>query len=225
MKGYRYIFAPFQQLTKTRFKRLQKISSKLVILVQKDDLIPADLVRKTHKMRKRVEWVYVKHKEASSMYYHWMYLLGKADAKAEEDVEFVLLSDNVELDSIVKRMTAGGRKCVRIDLHEPLEQKNGVKKSKKPQDEIVSLRPQPKPQRGMLAKVGEEAIVRESAKATLEKLRSSGKRPENLETLKHYIHLFSTGPGTKRVSIDQVLDYLESEEEIVIRHGVVTYNF
>lgn len=225
MKNRRYIFTPYQNLSRTRFSRLKKICDRLTILVKRDEQIAASIVVKTHKMGKKLKWVYLKELGNSNMHYHWMYLLGKADAKADEDIEFVLLSNNEELDSIVKRLNEGGRKCLRISLQEEDEKKaKEIAEVSATKMEAV-IRPEAKPKRRGLRAVSEDTIIQDSARITVQKLQSSGERPENLEKLKHYIHLFSASPGGRKVSIDQILDYMEAQREISVHQGVVTYNF
>ena len=227
MKGRRYIFTPYKNLLQTRFSRLHKISDRLIILVNGGDMIPASLVYKTHKLRKRLKWIYLKDDSQENLHYHWMYLLGKSDAKAADDIEFVLLSNNQQLDSIVKRLNEGGRKCIRIPLSE--KKKEEVLDEEPPNapvaNQVKDIRPQPKPPRESAIQISDNESLKASARATVEKLQSTGQRPENLETLKHYIHLFSTSPGNRRVSIDQILDFMEAQQQISIHQGMVTYNF
>lgn len=191
-------------------------------------MIPASLVKKTHKLRKRLKWVYLKDDSQENMNFHWMFLLGKADAKADKEVEFMLLSNNDQLDSVIKRLNEGGRKTVRIPLAEAKISKKEIapaKVVKETKEALVVLRPDPKPAREEKVVVSEEETLNVSVKETLKKLQSTGQRPENLETLKHYIHLFNTSPGNQRVSIDQILDHMEAQHEISIHQGLVTYNF
>lgn len=193
-------------------------------------MIPASLVHKTHKLRKRLKWIYLKDDSQETLYYHWMYLLGKSDAKAADDIEFVLLSNNQQLDSIVKRLNEGGRKCMRIPLSEKKKEKEKeVLEKELPNAPVANqakdIRPQPKPPRDSAIQISDNETLMASARATVEKLQSTGQRPENLETLKHYIHLFSTSPGNRRVSIDQILDFMEAQQQISIHQGMVTYNF
>jgi len=192
-------------------------------------MIPASLVKKTHKLRKRLKWVYLKDDSLENMNFHWMFLLGKSDAKADKDVEFMLLSNNDQLDSVIKRLNEGGRKTVRIPLAEteakPKKEAPTAQVTKETKEALVVLRPDPKPTREEKVVATEEETVLLTVQETLKKLQSTGQRPENLETLKHYIHLFNTSPGNQRVSIDQILDHMEAQHEISISQGLVTYNF
>lgn len=225
VKGSRYIFTTYDYLKRIRFDRLKKICSKIFIVANKKDLIPLKLVRKTHKWQKKLKWYQVDKGSGESINNRLSYLLGRQDLKAEEDIEFIILSDDNRLDPIVSSLKAAGRTCHRIGSSDPQP------KDKEPvflisPIEAKNLKPKaPKPVRDFRLSNDESDVVRHSARITLEKLQSEGHRPENLETLKHYIHLFQASPGNVRASIDQVLEYMVANRQISIKDGFVKYNF
>lgn len=224
MKGHRYIFTTYNYLGQTRFARLKKICNKLFIVAKKEEVIPIKLVKKAHAWEKKLKWYVIDESKGEEINNQLSYLLGKQAQKADSEIEFVLLSDDLSLDPIISSLKAAGRSALRIGSEE------NVKKEEEPVFLISSLEkkedaPSPVPIRAFRPTFDENELVKHSALRTVKKLQLEGHRPENLETLKHYIHLFSVSPSGERASIDQVLEYMETKQEINIQEGMVKYNF
>lgn len=228
MKGQRYIFTTYGYLEKIRFGRLRKICDKIFIVGTKDDQLPIKLVKKAHSWKGDLKWYVVDLKKNGDINNRLSYLLGKQDQKAGDDVEFILLSDDSGLNPIISSLKAAGRSILRIG--------SAATEDKKEEEPILLFDPiveekeevtefEPIPIAAFRPGLDENEVVQHSARKTLQKLQNEGHRPENLETLKHYIHLFSSNTEGQRASIDQILEYMEAHREIKIEQGVVKYNF
>ncbi len=226
MKGKRYIFTTYSYLEKIRFGRLRKVCDKIFIVATKEDKLPVKLVKKAHSWKGDLKWYVENLEKNGDINNRLSYLLGKQDQKAGDSVEFILLSDDLALNPIISSLKAAGRTILRIGsaannikeeepiyLFDPLEEQRD-------NEEI-----QPMPISAFRRSLDENEVVHHSARKTLLKLQNEGHRPENLETLKHYIHLSTANDQGQRASIDQVLEYMEAHREIKIEEGVVKYNF
>lgn len=226
MKGKRYVFTTYAYLQQIRFSKLKKISEKIFIVATKKDQVPVRLVKKTHKWKHQLKWYVVDDNEQGDVNNRLSYLLGKEDQRTKSGVEFILLSDDAGLDPIVSSLKAAGRSCLRVGSNDsstseeepvlfiaPIEVEKKAKKIA------------PIPASAFRSSIDSNEVVQAAAKQTLERLQNGGHRPENLETLKHYIHLFGANPSGQHASIDQVLEYLEAKRDIRIEEGVVKYNF
>ena len=226
MKGQRYIFTTYDYLKQIRFGRLKKICDKIFIVANKEDKIPAKLIQKTHKWGDALKWFVVSKNSESATNNRLSYLLGKEDQRTKSGVEFILLSDDSSLDPIVSSLKAAGRSCLRVGSAD-----SSTKDKEEEQPLLISpigvekKKVAPIPVKAFRTSLDGNDTIQSSAKITLERLQNGGHRPENVETLKHYIHLFGSHPNGQRASIDQVLEYLEANKEISIEEGVVKYNF
>lgn len=227
MKGKRYIFTTYSYLEKIRFSRLRKVCNKIFIVASKEDKLPIKLVKKAHAWKGDLNWYVVNLEKNGDINNRLSYLLGKQDQKAKDNVEFILLSDDLGLNPIISSLKAAGRSILRIgssvtteNEEEPIFLFEPLVENKEQVEEF-----QPIPISAFRPTLDENEVVQHSARRALQKLQNEGHRPENLETLKHYIHLSTANSIGERASIDQVLEYMEAHREIKIEHGVVKYNF
>lgn len=123
----RFIFIDFENLRKVKFKKLEKVATKIFIFINADvDNIPAFLVYQVQKLGKDVKWITVENPNNNRMNYHIAFLMGKLHQKLHLDVEFAVLSNDKDFDPLVGFINSQNRSCIRVK-----RKKNGRKKKRK----------------------------------------------------------------------------------------------
>jgi len=111
----RYIFIDFENLKKIKVKKLQSVCCKFFILINDSNkTIPFSIVTKIQKLGNRVKWIPVDTQGSHNLNYHIAFLIGKMHQKSNPDTEFVVLSNNTEIDPLIAFINEDGRFCIRV---------------------------------------------------------------------------------------------------------------
>jgi hypothetical protein len=250
----RFIFIDFENLRKIKFKKLEKVATKIFIFINADvEKIPAFLVYQIQKLGKDVKWITVENPNNNRMNYHMAFLMGKLHQKLHSDVEFAVLSNDKDFDPLVGFINAQNRNCIRVKRKKTAEERK-TRRDKTPlfterKPEGINIRQDVPITNGLvngLATNGsyETAVVTEkvtapsaieieydrmviekTAQETMDRLIRSGNRPAEVDTLKHYI-LLNNQELSIHGNIEQVIEQLESTNSIEIEEeGHVIYHF
>ena len=240
----RYIFTDFDNIQKVKFKKLERVCDKIFILINVvDDLIPFTLVRNLQKLGKAVKWIPVENNTNLTLNYHICYLIGKMHGKISKDIEFAILSDEDVFDPMIAYINANRRNCQRVKIGTSDRRKKYIPRKR----EISAPVPTPKPvvlkkqESKLNTKLGERADEEQRVQLvpfeqpknsqvayqqTKDRLKLVATRPYNLASLRDYIHINNqelVEGGT--LSVEEIIEIMENNEEIEIRNGLVAYNF
>jgi hypothetical protein len=217
----RYIFVDFESLKKIKFKKLEKVCDKVFIFIDaKEDSLPLSLVRQMQRMGKSVKWVVIDGLNKTGPNYHVTFLMGKLHEKVNYDIEFAVLSNDLDFDPLINFINEQGRSCVRVK-----------RKENKPDEFVMSTERvessinsdfQPKP--SAIEREVDESLINETAQETINRLIRSGNRPAEISTLKNYILLHNQELSLSG-NLDKIIRRMEVQNEIEIKGQEVVYNF
>ena len=235
----RFIFIDFENLRKVKFKKLEKVATKIFVFVNAEIThIPSHLVFQMQKLGKDVKWIIVDKPVDNRMNYHIAFLMGKLHEKLHGDVEFAVLSNDNDFDPLISFINSQGRNCIRVkrkktkeekelDLLLDIELEPSVPNHSNGQN-IVQEAPPAKEARQTVSIIETEydkLLVEKTAEETIERLVRSGNRPAKVATLKHYILLHNQELSVHS-NIDQVIQKMEENKGIEIApEGHVRYHF
>ena len=96
----RYVFISYEDLQEIKFKKLEKICDKIYILINEGiNNLPFNLVQKIQKLGKNAKWIQIAERE-DSLTLSMAFLMGQMHEKISKDIEFAILSNNKQYDSI-----------------------------------------------------------------------------------------------------------------------------
>jgi hypothetical protein len=179
-----------------------------------------------------VKWVTVDNLGTSSANYHITFLMGKLHEKVNYDIEFAVLSNDIEFDHLINFINSEGRSCVRVkrkdtkmDEYPTTKTTSSMMDSEEEVESIVNeYQPQPS---GMMAEqhreIGEE-LIEQTAQETINRLIRSGNRPAEISTLKNYI-LLHNQELSMHGNLERIIKRMEEKREIAIQGQEVVYNF
>ncbi len=244
----RYVFISYEDLKEIKFKKLEKICDKIFILINEGiENLPFYLVQKIQKLGKNAKWIQISERE-DSLALSMAFLMGQMHEKINKDIEFAILSNDKQYDSIVSYLNGVGRDCIRVKNKkknlasysnaEPIESKNinePVEEIKETTLAVLSsesevLEPKVSNSHGntaldIIANGNESAKgVKVAANETIKRLIRSGNRPSELSLLKSYIILHNQNEAIEE-NIEEIIDHLASTNEIEIIEDEVIYNF
>lgn len=223
----RYVFIDFENLRKVKFKKLEKVCSRIFILVDAEEKsIPFSFVRRFQKLGKTVKWIGVDKPLENNLNFHICYLMGTLHQKVSKSIEFAVLSNDQAFDPLVKFINKSGRNCLRVKSRKenntetvPLEKTETITveglEGKMPDNSTNAFLIEPS--------IDNQLLI-ETANDTIRRLIRSGKRPEVVEMLRNYIILHNQ-EFTKHGKVDFVIEQLQRNNNIAIKEGAVTYNF
>lgn len=234
----RYIFIDFENLRNVRFKKLEKVASRIFVFVnnEKED-IPFDIVRQTQKLGKNLRWIVVEKPENKSLNLHIAFMMGKLHQKVNTDIEFGILTNNKDFDSLIKQINDSGRSCLRIKRKKTLIEKAKQSKAAVKLEQALDALKVP-PQNDLSEPVFAkpiitnpilendfgETIVEKTAEDTIQRLIRSGNRPAQVNSLKNYILLHNQELSLYG-NVDRIIQKLEEDKEIEIKQEDVIYHF
>jgi len=112
----RYVFTDYKNIGSIKLKKLEKLCQKLFILIDaSEEYIPLHLVRNIQRFGKSAKWIPI-HESDKTLDYHIIYMMGKMHDKIDKEIEFAVLSENEELNGIIRHINQGGRRCIRIRI-------------------------------------------------------------------------------------------------------------
>jgi len=244
----RYVFISYEDLKDIKFKKLEKVCDRIYILINEGiENLPFKLVTRLQKLGKNAKWMQISEKE-DALGLSMAFLLGQMHEKMSKDIEFAILSNDKQYDSIISYLNGIGRACIRVKNKKKniADFSNGESISHvepitdydedtiEVDIEDSSDAPETKPNYTLgntaldiLANTnGNEAAqgVKLAANETIKRLIRSGNRPSELSLLKSYISLHNQSESIDE-NIEEIIDHLASTNEIEIREDEVIYNF
>ncbi len=222
----RYVFIDFGNLQKVKFRKLEKVCSRIFILIDADEKsIPFPLVLQIQKLGKAVKWVTVEKPLKNGLNFHICYLMGTLHQKVSKKIEFAILSNDPTFDSLVNSINKSGRNCLRVKSRKSNDEP--IHFSKK--EIIIAEENQGKKTDNytnsfLIEPSIDNQLLSETTNDTVRRLIRSGKRPEEVEMLRNYI-LLHNQELTKHGKVDIVIEQLQRNNNIAIHQGAVTYNF
>lgn len=236
----RYIFTDFDNIQKVKFKKLERVCDKIFILINSvDDLIPFTLVRNLQKLGKAVKWIPVENNTNLTLNYHICYLIGKMHGKINKNIEFAILSDENVFDPMIAYINANDRKCQRVKIDKNVRRKKYIPRKitpiptpTPPVEEKSEIINSPLGERAVTERKLQMVPLEQASNSQLahqqtkDRLKLVATRPYNLASLRDYIHINNqelVEGGT--LSVEEVIEIMEDNDEIEIRNGLVGYNF
>lgn len=222
----RYIFIDFENLQKVKFRKLEKVCSKIFIMIDADEKhIPLSLVLQIQKLGSAVKWIPVEKPLQNDFNFHICYLMGTLHQKVSKKIEFAILSNDHAFDSLVSSINKSGRNCLRVKSRKANVEPVALKKKETIKAEGAKGKMSDSYSNSFLAESSiDNQLLTETANETIRRLVSSGKRPEEEEMLRNYI-LLHNQELTKNGKVNIVIDQLKRNNSIAIHGGAVTYNF
>jgi len=246
----RYVFISYEDLKDIKFKKLEKVCDRIYILINEGiENLPFKLVTRLQKLGKNAKWIQISEKE-DALGLSMAFLLGQMHTKMSKDIEFAILSNDKQYDSIIHYLNGIGRDCIRVKNKKKniADFSNGESISHKEpvadyeedtfeldiEDNNDDDLPETKPNYTLgntaldiLANTnGNEPAqgVKLAANETIKRLIRSGNRPSELSLLKSYISLHNQSESIDE-NIEEIIDHLASTNEIEIHEDEVIYNF
>lgn len=229
----RYLFIDYENLLQVKFKKLEKVASKIFIFVEStQETVPLALVRQAQRSGKNLRWIVVNNQGSGKLNYHIAFIMGKLHQKLEEDVEFAVVSNDPEFDPLISFINTTGRSCIRVKRKQDessIFEESSLNYSKPPEfvDEFSMTNfhhnDNDDDDDGMPVMVEDELITR-TAEETVKRLIRSGNRPAEISTLKNYILLHSQEVSLHG-NVERIIQKLKDSKDIEIQKGEVIYNF
>ncbi len=222
----RYVFIDYENLQLVKFKKLEKVSTRIFVFVEaKEEAIPLALVQTLQRVGKNLKWVVVNTSQSGNLNYHIAFVMGKFHQKVEPDVEFAVVSNDTDYDPLVTFINSCGRSCLRVRrrreralFKEPLtSQQNSVFDLDNMSLETVAVETK-------MDFLVQDEIISRTAEDTVKRLIRSGNRPTEISTLKNYIHLHNQELSLHG-QINLIIDKMKETKDIEIHKEEVVYNF
>ena len=240
----RYVFIAFNDLLHVKFKKLEKICTKIFIFITLDkEYVPLRLVRQMQRMGKAIKWISVENTE-EGVHYHLSFLMGKLHEKASRDIEFAVLSNDETYDPLIDFINLSGRSCLRVKIEEkemrteelveeesemPMEEEKVLTEASYSSFKVLEIGSKNANLAVEHLKEKREIeenpnFIEKTAEETIKRLIRSGNRPSELSMLKSYILLHHQGESTQN-NIDRIIKHMEDINDIKIKAEEVIYNF
>lgn len=217
-----------------KVKKLQKVATKLFVFVDtsQNDKIPLDFVRKVQPFGKDLKWILVSNEyDEAGLNFHIAFVMGRLHQKVGLDVEFLIVSDEPEFDTLVGFINASRRKCRRVTRYpdDPFYNRENVEpdsmehfeESDSTLDNLLYLNNDG----GELSDVlVDDKIIEKTATDTIKRMIVEDKRPKEIAELKDYILLNNQEVGIHQ-TVDRIIQKMKDKQEIEISKGQVIYNF
>ena len=111
----RFVFVHYEDLLEVRFRQLEKVTDKLYVFVPGDTTaVPFALVRQVQEMGRDLVWVDVGESDYAGAQLLMAFYVGQLHAQADPGVEFALVSDAPEVDTLVAFVQSAGREAIRV---------------------------------------------------------------------------------------------------------------
>ncbi len=220
----RYIFIDYENLKKIKVKKLREVCDKFFILINDSNkTIPFSLVTKMQKLGNGVKWIAVDTIGTQNLNYHIVFLLGKLDTKVDRSVEFIVISNDKEMDPLLAFINEQGRYCIRVRRSNKPVKDTGGRKDKGKDDGNDSPGHSPG---GLL---GEEErkrrliqMIEESKKRLV--IVANRKRPEAVPDLCEFLTLHNQEMAL-HFDMNEIVHEMEKLNDIRVVGGQVIYNF
>lgn len=112
----RFIFLDYSYLKRVKFRKLEKVCDRLFVFINKEEKnVPVDLVQKMQRFGKHAKWIIADGLHSSqNLDYLISFYLGKLHEKVEEGIEFAILSNEENYDTLIQYINKAGRSCIRV---------------------------------------------------------------------------------------------------------------
>ena len=111
----RYVFIDYETLKKIKFSKLEKVCNKVFIFINnKEESIPANIVIQAQRLGKRIKWLSTEVSEGNGFMLHISFLMGALHQKENKTIQFAIISDDTDYDSLVDFINDTGRNCLRV---------------------------------------------------------------------------------------------------------------
>lgn len=251
----RYVFISYEDLKEIKFKKLEKICDKIFILINEgiNDL-PFSLVQKIQKLGKNAKWIQISNKE-DALALSMAFLMGQMHEKINKDIEFAILSNDKQYDSIVSYLNSVGRDCLRVKNKKKTIASYSTTESVEPSKgvEVIDIESELEPEK-MLHELSNELDHAEPIEpkvnislgnTALDILANGSDSAQGVkiaanETIKRLIRsgnrpselsllksyiILHNQNESIEENIEDIIDHLASTNEIEIREDEVIYNF
>jgi hypothetical protein len=224
----RYVFIDFDNLRQVKFKKLEKVATRIFLFVEAGhEDIPLHLVQQTQRLGRNLKWILVDNDGSSNLNYHIAFAMGKFHQKMEMDVEFAVVSDDIDFDALVGFINASGRKCLRVKRNKEQKTIFNLEETADERQERLDNHDSPLDFLGNNEPIDvlvEEEIIGRTAEDTIKRLIRSGNRPSEVASLKNYI-LLHNQELSLHGHIDRIIQKMKDAKDIEIRRGEIIYNF
>lgn len=226
----RYLFIDYENLLQVKFKKLEKVASKIFIFVESSqETVPLALVRQAQRSGNNLRWIVVNNPNGGKLNYHIAFIMGKLHQKLEDDVEFAVVSNDAEFDPLISFINTTGRSCIRVKRKQDessLYEESSLNYSKPPEfvDEFSMKNFSHDHDDDDVPVMVEEELITRTAEETVKRLIRSGNRPAEISTLKNYILLHSQEVSLNG-NVERIIQKLKDTKDIEIQKGEVIYNF
>lgn len=113
----RYIFVDYDSLKKVKLSTLEKVCNKVFIFIShKEESIPSHIVMQAQNLGKRIKWIATDISESNGFMLHISFLMGALHQKEKKSIEFAILSDDTDFDTLVDFINDAGRNCLRVKV-------------------------------------------------------------------------------------------------------------
>lgn len=230
----RYIFIDYETLTLVKVKKLHQLATKLFVFVDENqnEKIPLSFVRKVQSFGRDLKWISVSNEfEDASLNFHIAFVMGRLHQKVGLDVEFLIVSDEPDFDTLVGFINASRRKCRRVTRYPDDPFFSRESKETDPMDhydessENLESLLYLNDDNGELNDVlVDDEIIEKTASDTIKRMIIEDKRPKEISELQAFISLNSQEVGIHQ-TVDRIIQKLKDRQEIEISKGQVIYNF
>ena len=108
------MFVEFETLRQVKFNKLREVSDRIYVFADREtEQVPFQLARQMQKMGRAIKWMLVDEPERT-MQAHLCFVMGRMHERADEDIEFAVLSDETSYDSLIIFINNQKRKCLRV---------------------------------------------------------------------------------------------------------------
>ena len=111
----RFVFVHYDDLLDTKFRTLEQITDKLFVLLPASvGHVPVRLVQQLQTLGPKLHWIELSEEHPRGARHVLAFELGRVHEQVDPGVEFAVLSEDEELDTLVDHMKRMGRACVRV---------------------------------------------------------------------------------------------------------------
>lgn len=219
-----------------KIRKLAKLCEKLFIFIDEEEpVIPVKIVRKLQGFGKKIKWVPVEIDLQTDFQVFFSFFVGKTHEQTRPEVEFVILGETPQYDSLVRYLNTSGRSCLRLEptrAFDLLEPGYGAITPLEPTPPVAGDREKELHPVGEPSESGESQVREKTdplsgkiAKEVVQRMIRSGNRPAELPTLREYIQLCHQEQLGKS-SIDRIIQHMQEQKEIELNGSLeVVYNF
>ena len=232
----RYIFSSLEALVEGKIKKLAAICEKLFLFIDEEEpAVPVKIVQKLQRFGKKIKWVPVEIDLQSDFQVFFSFFVGKTHERTAPEVEFVILGDHHQYDSLVRYLNACGRSCLRLEPSRAFDLLGPG--YGKPEGSVLSQlipgeREKEPPRTGEPSEAGIPAVRDKSdplsgkiAQHVVERMIQSGNRPAELPILQEYIQLCHPESLSKG-NLDRIIQFMQERKEIEVNGSLeVVYHF